>query len=78
MAHKGCTVSQSPVSLGSYVPKEMTPMDWKIPPLMVKRGVLNEPLSSEATKTPCTRTVTTMTIMPISANVLALASYLEY
>lgn len=42
---------------------------------MVSRGVLKEPLSSDDTRSPWIMTVKTMTIMPMSANVLALASY---
>lgn len=55
----------------------MTPMAWNIPPLTVSSGVLNEPRDSDGTNAPCISTVVTMTIIPMSANVLALASYTD-
>ncbi len=45
-----------------------------MPPFIVNRGTLNEPRDSDGTNAPCIKTVDTMTIMPMSANVLALAS----
>jgi hypothetical protein len=57
-----------------FIPNDITPMAWKMPLLTVNSGVLNEPRSAEGTSTPWTRTVTTMTSMPIRASVLALAS----
>lgn len=50
-------------------------MAWNMPPLIVSNGVLNEPRSSAGTNMPWNNTVTTIIIMPISANVLALANY---
>lgn len=47
-----------------------------MPLLIVNSGVLKEPRSADGTSTPCTSTVTTMTSMPIRANVLALANYM--
>ena len=50
-------------------------MAWKMPPLRVRIGQLKEPRSLDGTMSPSTSTVTTMMTMPISASVLALASY---
>lgn len=57
-------------------PNDMTPIAWKIPLLMVKRGVLNVPLDSFGTMKPWVTTVNSMMTMLINASVLAFASYL--
>jgi len=49
-------------------------MAWKTPELIVQSGVLKVPLDSAGTKKPCVTTVNRMTIMLISASVLAFAS----
>ena len=56
-------------------PNDMTPIAWKIPLLMVKRGVLNVPLDSFGTMKPWVTTVNSMMTMLINASVLAFASY---
>lgn len=56
-------------------PKDITPMAWNMPLLMVRRGVLKVPRDSDGTRKPCVTTVTRMTIMLIRASVLAFANY---
>jgi hypothetical protein len=58
-----------------YVPKDITPMAWVTPLLIVRRGVLKVPLASFGTRNPWVTTVNKMTIMLIKAKVLALANY---
>lgn len=55
-------------------PKDMTPIAWKTPLLMVKRGVLKVPLDSFGTMKPWVTTVNKMMTMLINASVLAFAS----
>lgn len=50
-------------------------MAWKMPLLMVRRGVENEPLSAMGTSAPCITTVNKIIIILINASVLALANY---
>jgi hypothetical protein len=56
-------------------PKEITPMDWKTPLLIVRRGILKLPLSDAGTRTPCVTTVIRMIAILINARVLAFANY---
>lgn len=60
---------------GGGKPKEMTPMAWKIPSLIVQRRTPNVPRSSGGTLKPWVTTVTMMINMLINANVLAFANY---
>jgi hypothetical protein len=57
--------------------KEITPIAWKKPLLMVNRGSENEPRSSGGTQKPWLTTVKTMMIMLARAKALAFASYLS-
>jgi len=57
------------------VPKEITPMAWNMPSLMVQRRTLNVPRNSDGTVKPCVTTVTMITNMLINANVLAFDNY---
>lgn len=50
-------------------------MAWNMPPFTVNSGVLKEPRDSAETKKPWMMTVDTMISMPMSAKVLALASF---
>jgi hypothetical protein len=59
------------------LPKEMTPIAWKIPSLIVRSLKPNVPLDSAGTVNPCVTTAIRMIIMLIKANVLALASYFK-
>jgi hypothetical protein len=56
-------------------PKDITPMAWKMPLLMVRRGVLKFPRDSAGTRNPCVTTVMRMIIMLMRASVLAFASF---
>lgn len=58
-------------------PKEMTPMAWKMPTLMVQSGKSNVPRSSAGIENPCVTIVATMTNILNRANVLAFASYVN-
>lgn len=49
-------------------------MAWKMPSFMVRRDVVNSPLSSLGTINPCVTTVNRMIIILISAKVLAFAN----
>jgi hypothetical protein len=56
-------------------PKDITPMAWKNPSLIVSKGVGKSPRDSFGTRNPCVTTVTKMTIILINASVLAFANY---
>lgn len=56
------------------VPKEMTPTAWNIPSFIMRRLPPKDPRSSDGARAPCVTTVMMMTIMLISASVLAFAS----
>ena len=53
-------------------------MAWKKPPLKRRSEGVNEPRSDEGVKIPCIRMVRTITTIPTSANVLALANYSNF
>lgn len=55
-------------------PKDMTPMAWKMPTLIVQSGKSNVPRNSAGTENPCVTTVPIMTNILNNANVLAFAS----
>lgn len=60
---------------GVNVPKDITPIAWNMPSLMMSRFQLaNVPLSSAGANPPCTRTVIKITAMLTRARVLAFAS----
>jgi hypothetical protein len=50
-------------------------MAWKTPSLIVRSGLLNDPLDSAGTRKPWVITVKSITTMLINARVLALASW---
>lgn len=81
MADKGYKViSKHPYEfrgsgLITSIPNEITPMAWKNPPLNKRSEGLKEPRSDAGATMPCTRMVKTITTIPTSANVLALANY---
>ena len=56
-------------------PKDITPMAWNTPLLIVRRGVSKVPLDSGETKKPCVTTVIKMIVILINASVLAFANY---
>lgn len=57
-----------------YVPNEITPTAWNMPPLMVSNGVVKEPLSAKGVRAPCMTTVDMMMVILMRASVLAFAS----
>lgn len=60
--------------IGRYLPKEMTPMAWKMPLFIVRSGAVSSPRSAAGVRMPCITTVTMMMTMLTSARVLAFAS----
>lgn len=76
VADEGCGVLEGEnAKEGDDVPKEMMPMAWKMPSLIVQSRTLNVPRNSDGTAKPCVTTVTMITNMLINANVLAFDNY---